>query len=130
MEQIVIPNIPAEYAAVLYTLIGLLSAWLVTPVTAIIKKLGGTSGVTTVTVSAVLSLLVSLGFALATAAAQGEGVNWLGVLIGAVVAFLKANGDHIARSQIAQKAATPAPATVGEIMPPPEVMRSGLEEIR
>lgn len=123
MEQIVIPGVPADYAAFIYTLIGLLSAWLVSPVTAIIKKLGGTSGATTVTVSAALSLLVSLGFALSAAAAQGGAINWLGVLLGALVAFLRANGEYLTRSQAAQKAALPAPATVGEILPPAEVMR-------
>lgn len=128
MEQIVIPNIPAEYAALIGTLIGLISAPLVTPLTALYKRFGRTSGPTTVTVSAVLSLLVSLAFAFAAAAAQGEGVNWVGVAVGAVVAFLKSNGDYLTRVQAARKAAPIAPATVGEIMPPPEVMRgeSGL----
>lgn len=123
MEQIVIPGVPAEYAALIYTLIGLIAAPLVTPLTALFKRFGGTSGITTVTVSAALSLCVSLGFALAAAAAQGTGVNWLGVIVGAFVAFVKANGDFWARTQAAQKAATPPPATVGEILPPAEVMR-------
>jgi len=123
MEQIVIPGVPAEYAALIYTLIGLIAAPLVTPLTALYKRFGRTSGPTTVAVSAFLSFVVSLCFALGTAAAQGGPVNWLGVLIGAVIAFVKSNGDYISRSQAAQKAATPPPAIVGEILPPAEVMR-------
>lgn len=123
MEQIVIPGVPAEYAALIYTLIGLIAAPLVSPLTTLFKRFGNTSGVTTVTVSAVLSLCVSLGFTLAAAAAQGGPVNWVGVLIGAVVAFAKVNGDYLTRVNAAKKAALPAPATVGEILPPAEVMR-------
>lgn len=123
MEQIVIPNIPAEYAALIGTLIGLISAPLVTPLTALYKRFGRTSGPTTVTVSAVLSVIVSVGFAFAAAAAQGGPINWVSVALGAVIAFAKSNGDYLTRVQAARKAAPIAPATVGEIMPPPEVMR-------
>ncbi len=135
MQQIIIPGIPAEYAAVVFTLIGVLSSWLVQPVTALLKRLGKTSGVTTVAISAALSFVTALLFAVLTA--SGSDVNWLGVLVTTVIAFVKANGDYISKQQAANRTPSALPerpeaATVGEIQPPAGFIQpgDGLGDIR
>lgn len=92
MENIVIPGLPAEYALIVNTVIGLLSAALVGPATAIAKKWFKTEGVTTVAVSAALSTLVAVGVMIYQAA-QGT-LSWSGVIIG-LIAFIRSNGEYL-----------------------------------
>ena len=97
-------GIPAEYQAVATALIGLLSAVLVGPLTSIAKKLGGTTGPTTVVVSGVLSLIVAFAFTAAQAAAgAGEAGLWSTLAV-ALIAFLKSNGDYLSRMFSTRKA--------------------------
>lgn len=111
MENIVIPGLPAEYTPVITTLIGYVAGWLVGPLTAIWKKLGRTNGVTTVGVSAVLSLLVSLGFTIATTLAGGP-LNIGHALVIALIAFVRANGAYLMQVQSNAKANKEAPPVV------------------
>ena len=128
MEGIIIPGVPAEYAAIITTVIGFVAGWLTEALTAIAKKAGRTSGVTTVTVSAVLSLLVSLGFTVAGVLNGGE-ANLPQALVIALIAFVKSNGGYLLRKQAnasanreaAPIAAQPAPAPQQPVTPPPGI---------
>ena len=126
-----------------------LSAVLVGPLTAIAKKLGRTSGPTTVAISAAMSLLVALGFSLWQAAATQSGVPWGQALLLALIAFIKSNGDYISRvfatakgqgtTEVTVNLPVPEPAPLGppaviggEITPPADLKfppSSGLESI-
>lgn len=121
-----IPGLPAEWQVLVPVLIGLLSSLLVAPLTAIAKKMGCTTGITTVSISAGLSALIA-GIAGYATGLYGHG--WAGVLaaLGATVtAFLKANGDYLTRVNANRKAIDTS-APVSETVPAPE---SGLESIR
>ncbi|GHG37622.1 hypothetical protein GCM10017784_35060 [Deinococcus indicus] len=129
--DIIIPGVPAEYAAIIYTIVGLISAALVGPLTALAKKWGRTSGVQTVTVSLALSALIAVGFA-AWSAAQGGRVDWLGVIVSALIAFAKSNGDYLSRrnatksgTELAQPLPLLAAPVVPEILPPAELIQPG-----
>lgn len=133
-QDAALPGVPAEYAPVLTLVIGLLSSLLVQPLTSIAKKLGRTSGPTTVAISAAISLVLAVGFALWQAAATREGVPLGMALLLAAVAFLKANGDYITRvfSSAKGAAAAPIPQIVtGDVTPPAGVLSppSGVEDI-
>ena len=129
MEGIIIPGVPAEYAAIITTVIGFVAGWLTEALTAIAKKAGRTSGVTTVTVSAVLSLLVSLGFAIVAAVNGGE-VNIGQAIIIAVIAFVRSNGAYLLRKQANASAnreapaavPVPVPASPSPVTPPPGIV--------
>lgn len=147
--QDALPGVPADWQPVLTLAIGLLSAMLVGPLTAIAKKLGCTTGPTTVAVSAGMSLLVTFGFSLWQAAATQTDMPWSQALMLALIAFLKSNGDYIrqvfatAKGQgtpevtvnLPQPEPQPALPTIvvsGEVTPPADVKgppQSGLEPI-
>lgn len=121
-----LPGVPAEYTPLLTVAIALVSAVLVQPLTSIAKKLGGTSGPTTVVISAVLSVVVAVGFALWQAAVTRSGAPLGAALFAALLAFLKANGDYLTRVFSALKSSTLTPAAtvvMGDVTPP----GSGLE---
>ena len=128
MEGIIIPGVPAEYAAIATTLIGIVSSLLVGPATAIAKKLWGTEGVSTVAISAALSFIVGMMWA-AIGAASGGTFNIIQALTITAIAFVKANGDYISRAQANVKAnkaappiaAQPAPAPQSPVTPPPGI---------
>jgi hypothetical protein len=92
--------------------IGLLSALLVHPLTAIFKKLGLTQGPTTVLISGVLSLLISGGFTLWHVAAAHVGADLWPALLSAALAFIAANGAYIAQVQSSIKGANQAMPTI------------------
>lgn len=124
-----LPGIPPEYAPVVATAISTLSGIFVYAVTALAKKYGRTTGISTVAVTAVLSLTVSLGFNLYQASLVRGDLNlWL-TLGMAAWAFLQANGTYIAQVIAAAKGtqvAAPepaAPATVGELLPPADLIQ-------
>lgn len=116
MEGIVIPGLPAEAASVVVLVIGYLSALLVAPLTAIWKRLGNTQGVSTVMVSAFLSLMVAIGWAIISAFSSGS-VTIVGIgqaLVVAIIAFLRANGSYLMTVQANAKANNAAPKKKGE----------------
>lgn len=96
METIVIPGVTPEINAVLTVVVGYLSALLVGPLTALSKKWFNTEGVTTVSVSALLSGLIGVGITIYQAT-QGN-VGWGGVIV-ALLAFIKSNGDYLIKRQ-------------------------------
>jgi hypothetical protein len=102
----------AAYAPLLTSAIGLASAALVRPLTALYKHWRGTSGPTTVLISAVLSLLVSAGFTLWQAAATHTGPGLWPALLSAAMAFVVANGTYLAQVSAAAKGAKASPTTV------------------
>ena len=133
-QDAALPGVPAEYAPILTLVIGLLSSLLVQPLTSIAKKLGRTSGPTTVAISAAISLVLAVGFALWQAATTRGEVSLGMALLLAAVAFLKANGDYITRVFSSAKGAAAAPATqlvVGDLTPPAGTVTppSGVEGI-
>lgn len=114
--QDALPGVPAEYQATLTAAIGLLSGLLVYPLTALAKRFWKTSGVNTVVISAVLSLLVAAGFNVWQAVAtQGSVPIWT-ALITALWAFVQANGAYIAKVYATAKAGTVFPVD-GETLP-------------
>lgn len=136
-------TIPAQWMPLVSVLVGLLGAVLVGPLTAVVKKLGGTRGPSTVAVSAGFSVLIGVGFSVAAAAAAGQGLSWQNIVLSGVISFLKANGDYLTRVFAVGKAATltppeGAPALLpGEVIPaegarrPGPVMEAGpLPEVR
>lgn len=100
-------------AGLFSTVIGLLSAWLIIPLTALAKKLGRTTGPTTVTVSAFFSALL-VGVGGWVLGLYGTGTASYGAACwAALLAFLKANGDYLTKVQAqaaALKAVTGQPA--------------------
>ncbi|UQN06262.1 hypothetical protein [Deinococcus sp. QL22] len=97
-------GIPAEYTAIVTVIITALTGWLVTPLTAVAKKLGRTEGPTTVLISAVLSIVIALGLTIIQAAlSSGTDPLWPAV-ISALVGWVKANGDYLMRVQANTKA--------------------------
>lgn len=90
-----ISGIPPQFEPIVTFAVGLLSAMLVGPLTAIWKKLGRTKGPTTVMVSAGLSLLIAFGFEMAQAIAAAESFNIINLVVTTFIAFLKANGRYI-----------------------------------
>ncbi|THF88394.1 hypothetical protein E7T09_04090 [Deinococcus sp. KSM4-11] len=111
--QDVLPGVPTAYVPVATLLISLLSGLLVKPLTAIVKRLGNTTGVTTVAVSAGLSLLVVIGVNLWQAWATRGSVPWPTALFMALVAFLQANGAYLAQVAAAIKGAQVAGVSAG-----------------
>lgn len=93
------------YSAAIALFVGLLSGLLVHPLTAIAKRFGRTEGPTTVAISAVLSLLVSAGYALYQAAASHPGPGLWGALLNAAIAFVFANGLYLGQVSAAAKGA-------------------------
>ncbi|MDP9766474.1 hypothetical protein [Deinococcus enclensis] len=129
-----VQGIPDEYSTIVTTLIGILSAVLVQPLTSIFKKLGRTTGPGTVAISAALSLMVAFFFTFAQASATNTGLNFPGLLLIALIGFLKANGDYITRVFTTAKGAETAGATQGDGAAPAlnvttERPASGLESI-
>ncbi|CAM4435778.1 hypothetical protein [Deinococcus marmoris] len=120
------PGIPAEYQPYVTAAVALLTGILVQPLTAVFKKLWNTSGPSTVGLSAVLSLLIGVGFtAWAAVTAQGD-VPWAQAIMAAVFGFFKANGDYITRVFGNLKALEQAaPLPTAPITPP----EGGLEQI-
>jgi len=115
LAQVAAPSLPdvlAPYSQGITVAIGLLSALLVHPLTAIFKHLGKTQGPTTVLISGVLSLLISGGFTLWQAAASHTGAALLPALLSAVLAFVAANGAYLAQVQSSIKGASLALPTV------------------
>lgn len=133
MEQFIIPGIPAEYAVIVYTLVAFLSSQIVLALTALGKKWGQTTGRMTMFVSFVLSMAVSVAFNLWSTRTTGQPGNAWAVLGLGVFAFLKANGDYLAKAYSTGKgveAAQPVPAvTEGDILPPADLIQPprGLE---
>lgn len=89
-----ISGIPAEHEPLVVLVVGLLSSALVGPLTAIAKKLGGTTGPSTVAISAALSLVVAFGFEFARALAGEQRTIWSALLI-AFIAFSRSNGEYV-----------------------------------
>ncbi|WP_414656767.1 hypothetical protein ACINK0_11395 [Deinococcus sp. VB343] len=132
-----LPGLPADWQPVVTLAIGLLSGVLVGPLTAIAKKLGRTEGPNTVAVSAVMSLLVTLGFSLWQATASQTNMPWGQALLLALIAFVKSNGDYISRvfstakgqgtpevtvnMPTPEQPPTPAPIVIGDVMPPADI---------
>lgn len=98
METLVIPGLPADLASIFTVVIGLIASMLVGPLTAIWKKAGKTEGPTTVGISAVLSLIVGIIYAVISASSGGA-FNIVQALVVAVVAFVKSNGSYIMAKQ-------------------------------
>lgn len=113
-QEAAVPGLPAEWQPLATVAIALASSLLVGPLTAIAKKLGRTSGPTTVAISAVLSLAVALVFTGWQAAASNTALPWGTAVVMAVLGFLKANGDYISRVFAVGKALDSAP------VPPPQ----------
>lgn len=105
LAQSTLPGVPAEYQAGLTLLISLLSAGLTYLLTAIAKRVGRTSGVQTVTVSAVLSLVVVISVNLWQAWSTRGDVPWPTALVMALLSFLGANGAYLAQVAAATKGA-------------------------
>lgn len=103
-----ITGLPPELQALAVTVIGLLAGKFVQPATALLKKLGCTSGRVTVWISFALSALLALLLTLLPALASGSrwDAAWQAGLVG-LIAFIKANGDYLARVFAAQKAGAP-----------------------
>lgn len=122
LAQVAAPALPAPlapYASGITLVIGLISALLVHPLTAIFKHLGKTQGPTTVLISGVLSLLISGAFTLWQAAASHTGAALLPALLSAVLAFIAANGAYLAQVQSSIKGASLAmPAITVTAVPP------------
>ena len=120
-DGLTLTGVPAEYEPLVTLFIAWVSAWLVQPLTALTKKWGGTRGPSTVAVSAMLSLLVSVGFSAAASRATG-GLNLWQVLGSAGLAFLRANGNYVNDVFVGRKAARagPPPESPPEQMPGPD----------
>lgn len=97
-------GIPDSDLALVNMVIALLAGMLVKPLTAIVKKLGNTHGVTTVSISIGLSLVAAFGYAYLQAQGAGENLSVWQTLFIALIAFLKANGDYISSVFAAKKA--------------------------
>lgn len=111
----VAPELPAQlvpYSDVITLGLGLLSALLVHPLTAIAKRLGNTSGVTTVFISGILSLIISGGFTLWEAAHTNAGTGLARALVSAFLAFIVANGRYLALVQSSFHGASEALPTI------------------
>jgi hypothetical protein len=111
LAQAAAPSLPeqlAPYADAITFGIGLLSAALVHPLTAIFKRLGSTSGPTTVFISGVLSLVISGSFTLWQAAHTHAGTGLIPALLSALTAFIVANGRYLALVQSSIKGAAVA----------------------
>ncbi|WP_407543762.1 hypothetical protein Q0M94_28580 (plasmid) [Deinococcus radiomollis] len=113
-----LPDVLAPYSQGITLAIGLLSALLVHPLTAIFKRLGRTQGPTTVLISGVLSLLISGGFTIWHATAAHVGAGLLPALLSALTAFIAANGAYIAQVQSSLKGAAQALPSVNVIAAP------------
>lgn len=94
-----LPGVPAEYQAAVLSGLGLVSGFVTYLLTAVYKRLKKTTGVTTVQVSAVLSVVVSLGFTLWQAYLTRGETPWYVALLVAVWAFVQSNASWIARVQ-------------------------------
>ncbi|MDV6376019.1 hypothetical protein [Deinococcus arenicola] len=118
-----IPGIPAEWQTPIVVGVGLLSGFLVGPLTAIAKKLGRTTGPSTVAVSAALSLIVAVAFVLIQAATTREDVAWTAALWIALLGFIRSNGAYISSVAALIKGAEAARATVvvGEVQAPADL---------
>jgi hypothetical protein len=115
LAQASAPSLPAQlapYADGITFAIGLLSAALVHPLTAIFKRLGNTQGPTTVLISGVLSLVISGAFTLWQAAHTHAGTGLVPALLSALTAFIVANGRYLALVQSSVKGAAAALPTV------------------
>ncbi|UQN05427.1 hypothetical protein [Deinococcus sp. QL22] len=126
-------GIPPEYTTLVTLGIGVVTGWLVYPLTAIAKKLGRTEGPTTVAISAGLSLAVALGLTLIQAdASRGDAPLWP-ALFSAFLGWLQANGTYIARAQAISKgnalAPQSAPQATGEVHLPQVRQPSGVEAL-
>jgi hypothetical protein len=122
--QAAAPSLPAQlapYADGITFAIGLLSAALVHPLTAIFKRLGNTQGPTTVLISGVLSLVISGAFTLWQAAHTHAGTGLIPALLSALTAFIVANGRYLALVQSSVKGANQAMPTV-QIVAAPQVL--------
>jgi hypothetical protein len=117
-----LPATLAPYTSGITLAIGLLSALLVHPLTAIFKRLGRTQGPTTVLISGVLSLLISGGFTLWQAAQTHTGAGLLPALMSAVTAFILANGAYLAQVSSSLKGAAQAMPTVTVTTAAPQVL--------
>jgi hypothetical protein len=124
LAQASAPSLPAQlapYADGITFAIGLLSAALVHPLTAIFKRLGNTQGPTTVLISGVLSLVISGAFTLWQAAHTHAGTGLIPALLSALTAFIVANGRYLALVQSSVKGANQAMPTV-QIVAAPQVL--------
>ena len=114
-----LPGVPAELQPYVPYLIGLASGFLVGPATAIYKHLGGTSGVSTVLVSTVLSaLLAGLPGYLHGVYGTGWQAFW-GVFWAVLTSVVKSNGSYIMKAQAARKGTREALAETGMQVSPP-----------
>lgn len=101
--QDAVQGIPEQYQAMVYGMISVIAGLLVEPLTAILKRAGGTQGATTVGISAALSLLVAFGFTLAQALTTNQNLNFWGTLAVAFWAFLQSNGSYISKMMAAKR---------------------------
>jgi hypothetical protein len=99
-----IANLPAQYQEGVALLVGLIASGIVYVLTALAKHFGKTSGITTVTVSAVLSALIAGGLGYSQGLYGHGTAALLPALLAAVTAFVGANGQYIGKVQAAQKA--------------------------
>jgi len=134
--QDAVVGIPQEYSVMVFGMIAVVSGLLVEPLTALAKRAGNTQGVTTGTVSAVLSLVVAFGFTLAQSLNTDTPVNVWAALGVAFWAFVQANGSYISKMLAAKRGTEKAGQDVSgdNVLPldkgtPLDAPASGLETL-
>jgi hypothetical protein len=119
-----VPTIPGLDPAIVAGLIGIASAWLVKPLTALGKKWFGYEGITSQMVALALSVIIAGGVSYAQGAYSHDGRGIIALLIAVVTSFVKSMGDYTASKLAAglpTGKANPLPTVSNEVASDPTI---------